>query len=86
MYVILRKSNELTSPKKGWGRRPHENDIELADDIERIRYYRNVICHTDALDVKLTNFNESVLDLTGVIFGGFSVAENIFKQTNLLSI
>lgn len=67
MYSILRNS-VVPKPKNGWGNYPQDNNIELADDIERIRHYRNIICHTDASRMETTKFNESVLDLVGVMW------------------
>lgn len=67
MYSILRNS-VVPKPKNGWGNYPQDNNIELADDIERIRHYRNIICHTDASRMETTEFNKSVLDLVGVMW------------------
>lgn len=41
MYVILRNS-VVQKPKNGWGKHPEENDIGIADDIERIHQCRNL--------------------------------------------
>lgn len=68
MYAILREEKTFTIPKNGWGKRPKESDIDEADDIERIRYYRNLICHLDASNMETSTFNESVLDLLGVTY------------------
>lgn len=76
MYAILRYS-VVPKRKDCWGKRPGENDIDLADDIERIHQCRNLICHTDASGMETTLFNETVLDLTGVIFDDSQVTENI---------
>lgn len=65
MYAILRHSKE--KPRSGWGQPVDKNDIGTSDDIERIHLCRNLICHTDASDGKIDNFNEVVLDLIGVI-------------------
>lgn len=68
MYAILKEEKTFTIPKNGWGKRPKESDIDVADDIERIHYYRNLICHSDASNMKTSTFNESVLDLLGVMY------------------
>lgn len=68
MYAILREEKNFTVPKNGWGKRPKESDIDEADDIERIHYYRNLICHLDASNMETSTFNESVLDLLGVTY------------------
>lgn len=70
MYKILRNSEKLIrSPKSCWGILPKRNDIEKADDIERIHQYRNLICHKDASEMNTDEFNESTLDLIEVICG-----------------
>lgn len=76
MYAILRNSI-VKKTKNGWGKPPRENDIGLADDIERIHQCRNLICHTDASEIETTLFNKTVLDLSGVICDDLQVAGNI---------
>lgn len=73
MYAILRYS-VFPKPKNGWGKRPGENDIDFADDIERIHQCRNLICRTDASGMDITLFNATVLDLHGVIVNDSKVA------------
>lgn len=68
MYCILRLS-DVEKPKHGWGNIPKDSDKGLADDLERVRHYRNIICHSDASGIKTDDFNKSVLDLVGVICG-----------------
>lgn len=68
MYTMLRNSVDLKEePVKGWGNPPGQNDINTADDIERIHQSRNFICHTDASEIKTSVFNNKVLDLLGAI-------------------
>lgn len=66
MYAMIRTSANIPNPKQGWGRIPCENDQSIADDIERIRVYRNYICHTNAMEMDTRTFNDRVLDLIGV--------------------
>lgn len=73
MYPILRYS-VVPKPKNGWGKPPGENDIDAADDIERLHQCRNLICHTDASGMDITLFNAAVVDLHGVIFNDSKVA------------
>lgn len=69
MYVMIRNSTiNPIKPTNGWGKKPSENDICIADDIERIRLGRNLICHENALNMETSEFNKSVLDLIRVIF------------------
>lgn len=41
-------------------------DQEIADDLEKIRKYRNKICHSVSWEMTTEDFNNSVLDLIGV--------------------
>lgn len=82
MYKVIRQAYHQ-KPQNGWGNRPGERDICIADDIERIRYCRNRICHTDASGMETNLFNESVLDLFGVICIFFYIVtffDTKFKQ------
>lgn len=67
MYSLIRNLWKEKAPKNGWGSYPGENDIDRADDIERIRHYSNCICHSDASGVDIKTFNFSYLDLFRVI-------------------
>lgn len=74
-------------PKYQWGRDlPEENETKTADDIERIRHYRNLVCHSDASEIVKPNFdfNEAVLDLLGVIYDNSKFVEIIFKLSKIL--
>lgn len=72
MYIVIRQLYHQ-NPQNGWGNHPGEHDISTADDIERIRYCRNRICHTDASGMETDLFNESVLELLGVICACFYI-------------
>lgn len=68
LYTMLRHLVEGPT-NYPWGRDdvPKENDTEKPDDIERIRHYRNRVCHSDASEMDTSMFNDSVLDLLGAI-------------------
>lgn len=66
MYALSQKCIKLKPPSKGWGGKPSVNDTNTADDIERIRFYRNQICHTYHFEMTTQDFNEDTLDLIGV--------------------
>lgn len=68
MYSLIRNCWIKPEPHNGWGKDPMEHYIEPADDIERIRHYRNLICHSDASEMDINAFNSSCLDLFGVIY------------------
>lgn len=63
LYLLIQNLWTERAPKNGWGKNPTENDIDPADDIERIRCYRNSICHSDASGMDIKTFNFSCLDL-----------------------
>lgn len=63
MYSIFRNAIGMPNPSKGWGNFPDANDINISDDIERIRHYRNKISHENSAEMTTEDFNTSVLDL-----------------------
>lgn len=67
LVAILKETKIFENPKNGWGNPPEESYIDVPDDMNRIYYYRNHICHSDASNMKTNTFNESVLDLLGAI-------------------
>lgn len=81
MYAIIRNTNCIDDPKNGWGKCPDKNDIELADDIERVRHSRNVLSHLHSLEMDTKDFNRSVLDLIGVICNGFLIYNYLLFST-----
>lgn len=66
MYALVRKCIKLKVPSKGWGEKASVNDTSVADDIERIHFYRNQICHMTRFEMTTQNFNEDTVDLIGV--------------------
>lgn len=67
MYAIIRNLNYITKPKQGWGKKPEKTDISMADDVERIRYYRNSLAHDISTELKTDDFNNTALELIWVI-------------------
>lgn len=82
MYAMIRTTANIHNPKNGWGRIPDENDEGLADDIERIRFYKNYTYHTDAMEMDTSTFNDCVLDLIGV---NMVAIFDIHKRTHFFS-
>lgn len=41
LYTLIRNLCCLPSPAQGWGKTPKDEDIEISDDIERLRLFRN---------------------------------------------
>lgn len=66
MYAMLRNTSNISRPTRGWGQLPGKNDIKTADDIERLRYYRNKICHENSSKLTTADFNNFVLDFVSV--------------------
>lgn len=62
---------------QNWNILPGRNKIDEADDIKRIRHYRNEVCHSDASEIKTEYFNTWMLDLLGVNL--FTNNYNIFN-------
>lgn len=83
MYTILKRS-KLTKPTRNWGKRPRQNDTSVADDVERIHYYRNKISHLDASEIETAVFNNSVLDLIGVMY--YNVLHGMFFVSYFISV
>lgn len=84
MYSIIRNLWKGAIPQNGWGKDPMGNHIETADDIERIRHYRNFICHSDDSGIDTNVFNFSCLDLSRVIYTDVKVKGNILILFTLL--
>lgn len=41
LYTLIRNLCSLPRPAQGWGNEPTANDIQISDDIERLRLFRN---------------------------------------------
>lgn len=62
-YKILRFGSLIEEPKCKWGNIPHETEIEIGDDIQRIINLSNdIICKTsdDTTEVYSNNFEDNV--------------------------
>lgn len=45
LYTLLRNTVKITPPTSGWNKEPNPADISKGDDVERIRFARNSLCH-----------------------------------------
>lgn len=45
LYQVIRYFGLLASPKQGWGEKPNSNDRGKADDVERMKNFRNNVIH-----------------------------------------
>lgn len=69
LYALLRNlcPRSLT-PTRGWGRIPHDTDIHLGDDIERIRLFKNENhSHVESGELDDTQFNSLWSSLEDII-------------------
>lgn len=66
IYAMFRNTINILKPAKGWGQVPDKNDTKTADDIERVRRYRNKISHANSSEMETDEFNDSALDLISV--------------------
>lgn len=57
LYQLFRRFNFVTPPTQGWGIEPANCDIEMADDIERIRLLRNKTAHRCDTCIDQTEFD-----------------------------
>ncbi|XP_076086391.1 uncharacterized protein LOC143057050 isoform X2 [Mytilus galloprovincialis] len=58
IYHILRRLKLIPQPTKGWGTLPDKVDINLGDDVERIRRYRNNLAHRSDTKIEKNECNE----------------------------
>lgn len=66
MYKLFRNVIMKIPPTDGWDKKPKDASNNPADDIERIRGYRNDIAQSDDYEMTTKDFNDSALELIGV--------------------
>lgn len=79
IYYLLKRFELIPPPQKGWGRRPDKVDIQLGDDVERIRYYRNELAHRCDSNVDEKKFNEYFDEFRDI---GYRMDQIFLKTTN----
>ncbi|XP_062586013.1 uncharacterized protein LOC134247695 [Saccostrea cucullata] len=70
LYKLLRNYGEdMPKPSQGWGKKPHIGDKKETDDLERVRYYRNMFCHAtpETSIMEKDDFELSWMDLSKAI-------------------
>lgn len=67
LYKLIRFTCTSLKPKQGWGRKPNDDDVTLADDIERIRMFRNEVAHVDSAEISDMQFELIWNDITLVM-------------------
>lgn len=58
LYTLIRNLCSLPRPTQGWGNDPQAADINIGDDIERVRIFRN----TYQAHIVKTKFTDSVFE------------------------
>lgn len=56
LFKLLRSICSLPTPGSGWNCCPISSDQTVSDDITRIKFYRNEICHTKNMEIDDANF------------------------------
>lgn len=68
LYTLIRNLCPLPKPTQGWGVDPKSADIRIADDVERLRLFRNnYFAHAKAAKISDTDFRVIWTDLKSVI-------------------
>lgn len=59
LYRLIRNLCPSLKPTKGWGTQPDDADIQIGDDIERLRLVRNnCYAHADSAAISDTDFKD----------------------------
>ena len=66
LYKLIRNRLSIPAPYCGWGSQPLPHHLDIADDIERIRYFRNILTHNSDFEICDTDFSTHWTDLSQV--------------------
>lgn len=68
LYKLIRYLCPSLKPKKTWGIKPTSNDIDVGDDMERIRYLRNsLFAHSGSAEISNDVFKDLWSDVKCII-------------------
>lgn len=68
LYTLIRNLCPSLKPTKGWGKDPDDADIQIGDDIERLRLFRNNYhAHADSAAISDTDFKVIWKNLNSVV-------------------
>lgn len=56
LYKLIRNLCPSLEPTNGWGKDPVDADIQIGDDIERLRLFRNNNVHNDSSEITDIDF------------------------------
>ncbi|XP_052067786.1 uncharacterized protein LOC127707294 [Mytilus californianus] len=79
IYKLLRQFSLINPPTKGWGNNPDKVDINLVDDVERIRRYRNQLAHRCNTNIGKDEFDDYFDNFRDI---GNRMDINFFHTTN----
>ena len=72
LYKLIRNLLVIGPPAGGWGNRPLPGHLNKADDIERIRYFRNNLAHNSEFEICDTDFFTHWTDLSQISYSPHS--------------
>lgn len=68
LYKLIRNLCPSLEPTKKWGNKPTVNDLDVGDDIERIRYLRNsIVAHSASAEISDDEYNYLWSDVKCII-------------------
>lgn len=68
LYTLIRNLCPSLKPTRGWGTQPDDADIQIGDDIERLRLFRNnYYAHADSAAISDTEFQDVWSHLKSII-------------------
>ncbi|XP_063398430.1 uncharacterized protein LOC134683205 isoform X2 [Mytilus trossulus] len=79
IYKLFRLFSLIPPPTKGWGMYPDKTDIKVADDVERIRQYKNKIAHRCNPDFDKDEFDDYFNKFRDI---GHRMDATFFQKTN----
>ncbi|XP_065922710.1 uncharacterized protein [Magallana gigas] len=68
LYRLIRNLCPSLEPTNKWGNKPASNDLDVGDDIERIRYLRNsIVAHSASAEISDDKFKDLWSDVKCII-------------------
>uniref|UniRef100_K1QMU3 Uncharacterized protein n=1 Tax=Magallana gigas TaxID=29159 RepID=K1QMU3_MAGGI len=67
LYKLIRNLCPSLEPTQGWGKDPADTDIQIGDDIERLRIFRNNIVRHSSSEISDSDFEICLKELRSVL-------------------
>lgn len=68
LYTLIRNLCSLPCPAQGWGKEPQATDLQISDDVERLRLFRNnYYAHATSAEISENEFKDIWSNLKLVI-------------------